>query len=85
MEEVSGRTGVPIDLSLAEGIQVDAVRREALLRIVREAVLNAARHSDAHAVTVRLSNDGHLHVEVSDDGVGFDADERGAIALGSSA
>jgi signal transduction histidine kinase len=74
VEEVFDRTGVPIELSVPEGIQVDPVRREALLRIVREAVLNAARHSDAHAVTVRLSNDGHLHVEVSDDGVGFDAD-----------
>jgi signal transduction histidine kinase len=75
VEEISDRTGIPVHLSVAEGIQVDAARREALLRIVREAVLNAARHSDAHAVTVRLSNDGHLHVEVSDDGVGFDADQ----------
>jgi signal transduction histidine kinase len=73
MEEVSDRTGVPIQLSVPEGIQVDPARREALLRIVREAVLNAARHSDAHAVSVRLSNDGHLHVAVSDDGIGFDA------------
>jgi signal transduction histidine kinase len=73
VEEVSARTGVPIELHLAEGIHVDAARREALLRIVREAVLNAARHSNAHGVTVRLSNYGHLQVEVSDDGVGFDA------------
>jgi signal transduction histidine kinase len=73
-EEVSDRTGVPIHLSVPVGMQVDAARREALLRIVREAVLNAARHSDAHAITVRLTNDGHLHVEVSDDGIGFDAD-----------
>jgi signal transduction histidine kinase len=73
VEEVSERTGVPIDLHLAEGIHVDAARREALLRIVREAVLNAARHSNAHAVTVRLSNYGQLQVEISDDGVGFDA------------
>jgi signal transduction histidine kinase len=73
MEEVYDRTGVSVQLSVPAGLQVDAARREALLRIVREAVLNAARHSEAHAVTVRLSNDGHLHVEVSDDGVGFDA------------
>ena len=73
MEEVSDRTGVPIQLSVPKGLHVDAARREALLRIVREAVLNAARHSDAHAVTVRLSNDGCLHVAVSDDGIGFDA------------
>jgi signal transduction histidine kinase len=72
-EEVSDRTGVAINLVLAQGIQVDAARREALLRIVREAVLNAARHSRAHAITVRLSNNQGVQVEISDDGIGFDA------------
>ena len=72
-EEVSDRTGVPITLVLERDIEVDAARREALLRIVREAVLNAARHSAAQAITVRLSNEDGLQLEVSDDGIGFDA------------
>lgn len=72
-EEVSDRTGVPITLILEGDIEVDAARREALLRIVREAVLNAARHSAAQAITVRLSNEVGLHLQVSDDGIGFDA------------
>jgi signal transduction histidine kinase len=72
-DEVSERTGVPIKLIVTEGTEVDAARREALLRIVREAVLNAARHSNAHAITVRLSNETGVQLEVSDDGVGFDA------------
>jgi signal transduction histidine kinase len=72
-EEVSYRTGVPIILVLEGDIEVDAARREALLRIVREAVLNAARHSAAQAITVRLSNEDGLQLEVSDDGIGFDA------------
>jgi signal transduction histidine kinase len=72
-EEVSDRTGVPITLVLEGDIEVDAARREALLRIVREAVLNAARHSAAQAITVRLSNEDGLQLEVSDDGIGFDA------------
>ena len=71
--EVSERTGVPIKLVVVEGTEVDAARREALLRIVREAVLNAARHSNAHAITVRLSNEAGVQLEVSDDGIGFDA------------
>jgi signal transduction histidine kinase len=71
--EVAERTGVTIDLVGAKGIQVDAARREALLRIVREAVLNAARHSQAHAITVRLSTDRGIEIEISDDGIGFDA------------
>jgi signal transduction histidine kinase len=85
-EEIAARTGVTIDLVVPEGVQVDAVRREALLRIVREAVLNAARHSHAHAITVKLSNDEGVQVEISDDGIGFDAaaarrDQYGLISM----
>jgi signal transduction histidine kinase len=44
-----------------------------ILRIVEEALHNAVRHAEAHAVTVRLQGADHtLKVEVSDDGVGFD-------------
>ncbi|MGZ4149927.1 MAG: ATP-binding protein, partial [Actinomycetota bacterium] len=45
-------------------------------RIVQEAVGNVVRHAEAHAARVRvMPSDGHLRVEVSDDGVGFDATE----------
>jgi signal transduction histidine kinase len=44
-----------------------------ILRIVEEALHNAVRHAEAHAVTVRLHGGEHaLSVEVADDGVGFD-------------
>jgi len=46
--------------------------QEQLLRIVREAVSNAARHGGAQVVQVRLSNRSGLRVSVEDDGVGFD-------------
>jgi signal transduction histidine kinase len=85
-EEIAARTGVTIDLVVPQGIQVDAVRREAVLRIVREAVLNAARHSHARAITVKLSNEEGVQVEISDDGIGFDAaaarrDRYGLISM----
>lgn len=43
-------------------------------QVAREAMNNAARHSRASEIRVRLSNDdGLIRLEVSDDGVGFDA------------
>jgi signal transduction histidine kinase len=55
-----------------------------LLRIVREAVTNAARHGEAGQITVRLSNGRGLHLEVKDDGKGFDpVDRRGGFGLES--
>ncbi|MDR6674606.1 sensor histidine kinase [Xanthomonas sp. 1678] len=42
---------------------------EALLRLVQEALTNAARHADADAVHVRLHHqDGQLRVDIEDDG-----------------
>ena len=44
-----------------------------ILRIVEEALHNAVRHAGADTVTVRLHGAGRaLHIEVADDGIGFD-------------
>jgi signal transduction histidine kinase len=44
-----------------------------LFRITQEAVLNAARHADAHTVTVSLRHaDGQVELRVADDGSGFE-------------
>jgi signal transduction histidine kinase len=43
--------------------------REALVRIVRESITNAARHGEAEHVTVTFSLDGVL--QITDDGKGF--------------
>ena len=53
-------------------MQVSAITRAALLRIVREAVTNTARHAKASEVTVSLMQDGRLELRISDNGVGFD-------------
>ena len=45
---------------------------ENVLRIVREAVTNAARHGHAPSITLRGWRDEALHVVVEDDGAGFD-------------
>jgi signal transduction histidine kinase len=56
----------------------------AAYRIALEAVTNAARHSGASRIDVRLSAEpGALGVEVSDDGAGFAADARPGVGLAS--
>jgi signal transduction histidine kinase len=72
-KEIAERTGIPIKLDLAEGVDVSPATREALIRIVREAAVNAARHGHARQITVRLARDAQMHLEIADDGVGFDA------------
>ena len=43
-----------------------------VFRITREAILNAARHSDASAVTARIATmDAAVRLEIADDGGGF--------------
>ncbi len=45
----------------------------ACFRVAQEALTNVVRHAHARAVTVALrKRNGHLHLCVRDDGVGFD-------------
>jgi signal transduction histidine kinase len=67
--EVGDRYDVPVRLSLDESVDVPAVHREELVRVAREAAVNAARHSGSSAIRVTLSP-GCL--TVGDDGRGFD-------------
>jgi len=44
-----------------------------IYRVLQEALSNAARHSQADTVHIRLKKTGnHLHIEVEDNGRGFD-------------
>jgi signal transduction histidine kinase len=71
-EEVAGRAGARVRLSLDPAADVPATTREALLRIVREAVTNATRHGGASSILVELENGDGLSLRIADDGVGFD-------------
>ena len=47
----------------------------ATFRVVQEALQNIARHAHAESVLIQADqSEGHLHVEIEDDGVGFDVD-----------
>jgi len=72
-EDVAGRLGTHVTLELAP-VDVSGDAKEALLRIAREAITNAARHGAATRVHVRLSGENGVLLRVSDNGRGFDLD-----------
>ena len=75
-EEVAGRAGIRLDFDLEADIRVSPAAREALVRIVREAVTNAARHGRATRARITLSNGHGVRLLIRDDGVGLGAEAR---------
>lgn len=64
------------------GVEPCAATRIHLHRIVREAVLNAARHARATTIAIELSRDaGELAIAVRDDGVGIRKPTPGGMGL----
>jgi signal transduction histidine kinase len=72
-EEVAARNGVSLRFELTTGITVDPPVHQECVRIVREAVGNAARHAHADAITVVLARGARndVRLRVIDDGAGF--------------
>lgn len=70
VSEIADRYDVDVRVVGSEGRHhLDSSTRDAIVRVVREAVSNAARHASADLVQVRISPG---IVEVQDDGSGFD-------------
>ncbi len=85
-EVVHGDAPVDIQVEASTAFNVpDPMERESIVRIVREAVINAVRHGHAASIRIQLlSDDGSSSVRVLDDGVGFDPDKverRGRFGL----
>ena len=72
VQQVAARTGIHLDLDLADDVQVPPELREGLVRIACEAVNNAANHSGAGHVRVELRDGEQVRLRVEDDGAGFD-------------
>jgi signal transduction histidine kinase len=70
--DLGRRLDLDIGLRIAPGLQVSPREREIILRIVGEALANAARHGHAGTATVELQKGEHLRLLIRDDGVGFD-------------
>jgi signal transduction histidine kinase len=80
--EIASRLGATIKTDLQEGIEVSPETREEILRIVREAVINATRHGGAELITIRLTGGRELRLRVEDDGTGFDVGEAKRVSRG---
>jgi len=76
-DELEVRFGVRVSVqvipeqSRAGGHDLDRVEREEVVRIAREAIVNAAQHGGARHVRVELNYRGPELLRVSDDGCGF--------------
>lgn len=71
-DEAAGRWATTVQTRAVDGIELPAAKREALLRIVGEAVTNAARHGRAEDIRLEFAEQPQLHLRIADDGVGFD-------------
>jgi PAS domain S-box-containing protein len=73
------------DISISEEEVPDPLKI-VVYRVLQEALSNAARHSEADTVCIRLKNDNsHLYLEVEDSGRGFDLEnvaERAGVSSG---
>ena len=72
VEDLGSRLGVTWDLQLAHDIEVPGEVTENLLRIVREAITNAANHGASQHVRVSLERADRVRLVIEDDGCGFD-------------
>lgn len=71
--ELAQRYRVRLDIQIDDSIEASTDQQHTLLRIIREAVANAARHGHAQHMCVRLGKEGdRRQLVVEDDGGGFD-------------
>ena len=81
LDELAGRTPVPLSLDMAEVGRLPAPTETAVYYLVAEAISNAAKHTNATRVVVRTAvHDDALTVVVTDDGNGG-ADENAGTGL----
>lgn len=74
-------TGIAVDLAAQPVSRLDASVETVLYRIIQEALTNVRRHSRASQVRVRIGvTSGGVHVEVGDNGVGFDVADGTVLA-----
>jgi signal transduction histidine kinase len=66
-------SGIAVEIHAGELAVLPAAHEHALLRVTQEALANAARHSQARAVTLELHDDSaSVALTIADDGRGFD-------------
>jgi signal transduction histidine kinase len=81
--EVAERHGVRVDVVSDGTVVVAPEQQHAVLRIVSEAVANAAEHGKATRIEVALEHSaGNFRLSIRDDGRGFDVSAETAVSSG---
>jgi signal transduction histidine kinase len=75
-EDLALRHGIGMSLDLAEGIDTPGDVTENVLRIVREAITNAANHGKPNRVNVKLISEKGVRLTIEDDGCGFEVTDQ---------
>lgn len=77
LDAVEGRLGLKTNLVIEGEISLSSQVEEGLYRITQEALNNILKHANAKTATITLSQDEHnFTLEITDDGIGFDPEER---------
>ena len=77
--QTAERFRIDLDLDIVPDVRLSPTRAEALVRVACEAITNAAKHSGAPRVSLRLERDGSLvRMQVADRGRGFDTSVPGS-------
>lgn len=75
LENLREQESIPVELKVkGTETRFGSMLEVAVFRMVQEAVNNARKHAQANSIQVTLEflEDGGLHIEIVDDGVGFD-------------
>ena len=79
----SGRTQIPVSLSIDSEIDLPSSQHIGVYRIAQEALTNVARHANAQRVWIEFHNDDSGYVLlIRDDGIGFNLNETPSGHLG---
>jgi NarL family two-component system sensor histidine kinase YdfH len=82
VERFRSATGIPCEVKVNFELpeQIETQLSEYILRTLTEGLWNIARHAQAGQASVSVhTNDRQVEIEIEDDGVGFDPDEKVAI------
>ncbi len=85
-DELTTREGARLIVDVDPDVEVESADREALLRIMREAISNGVRHGRATEVALELTRGEGIRMAVRDNGAGFKpggARRRGSFGLAS--
>ena len=82
LDAVEQRSGIEVQLSIEEGLELPRNLEEEFFRIAMEALNNALKHANPTRVTVTLRKEEQretpcIELSIIDDGVGFDPDAKG--------